>query len=148
MDRKKAYLQETAAHDRTPVNADDDECVVEYDSDDEEHGDNTRAGGDIKNKNNDSTAHEEAKTLPDRDNKTAKDVSDDAVSEQLSGDTNEVEGSKETEDDKNVVSPKKRKMIGASLGPLRKRNRRRSSEVCNVKRFPQAVSRLNAALHA
>ena len=127
-----------AAKDRVPVKADndDDECVVEYDSDDDEHGDNSSTNVDTTNTISD-TVHEEEKIISDTDNKTkdmVQNVTDDKMSGQSISENNEVD-CKETEDDQKVVSPKKRKMIGASLGPLRKRNRRRSSEVCNVSTY-------------
>ena len=134
MDRKQAYLRQVAAQDRVPVKPDEnDECVVEYDSDDDEHGDNTNAKVDTTSITSD-IVHEEGKSITDKDNKTEdviQDVTVNKMSEQSVGESNEIEN-KETKDDQKVVSPKKRKMIGASLGPLRKRNRRRSSEVCNV----------------
>ncbi|XP_065902458.1 kanadaptin-like isoform X1 [Dysidea avara] len=128
VDRKQAYLREMAAK---PVKADndDDECVVEYDSDDDEHGDNSSTKVDTTNTTSD-TIHEEEKIISDTDIMTkdmVQNVTDDKMSGQSVSENNEVD-CRETEDDQKVVSPKKRKMIGASLGPLRKRNRRRSSE--------------------
>ena len=134
MDRKQAYLRQVAAQDRVPVKSDEnDECVVEYDSDDEEHGGNANAKVDTTSVTSDNV-HEKEKSITDKDNKTEDVIQDVTVnkrSEQSVGENNEIEN-KETEHDQKVVSPKRRKMIGASLGPLRKRNRRRSSEVCNV----------------
>jgi len=134
VNRKQAYLRQIAAKDRVPVKPDkDDECVVEYDSDDDRHGDSTSTKVDTANATSD-TVHEERKNITDKNNKTedvAQEVDDNKISGQSLDKNNKVE-SKETENDQKVVSPKKRKMIGASLGPLRKRNRRRSSEVCNI----------------
>jgi len=50
VDRKQAYLQQIAAQDRVPVKPDkDDECVVEYESDDSKHSDSTRTKVDTAN---------------------------------------------------------------------------------------------------
>ena len=149
VDRKQAYLQTTAAQQDHSVK--NEQFEVEYDSDnDEDDKDN-------KNKEADKTQNMEAdkthftNTVNTRAVKTNEnnDVNDDKINnlpeeskthpkdesnEELSLDKQSVDSgnvcNSVTEDvtDKHIVPPKKTKLIGPSLGPLKKR-RRRSSEV-------------------
>ena len=136
------YLQETAAHqNQTTIS---EQCEVEYDSDEDTDSVNlpkTDSTVAVKTKSDNSkftNSHEQVKQVS----------SNDSSSERLKVhaiDTNILSADSETkctdqgnaiknEDDstkdisKEVVSPKRTKMIGPSLGPLRKR-RRQSSEV-------------------
>ena len=144
MDRKQAYLQETAQQDQVLHSTESDQCEVEYDSDEDTNvskadPSNTVNTKPIETSNTDNDdkpndIHKETKKLSKDDNGSVEELNLKAAdkedklsvdSKALNTDHDNVttkDGSKE------VVSPKRTKMIGPSLGPLRKR-RRRSSEV-------------------
>ena len=147
VDRKQAYLQETAApqQDQTLHSNISDQCEVEYDSDEDTGTINVPKTDPINvvktetidaSNNNDSklnNIHKEAKKLSNDDNSIDKlnNIKVTGKEDKLSVDSEPqpTDHDHVTKDSsKDVVSPKRTKMIGPSLGPLRKR-RRRSSEV-------------------
>ena len=145
VDRKQAYLQETAAQQDQSITR--DQCEVEYDSDnDEDINDskmdvgNSHSISNIETKPERSTdsdhdkhtsVHEHTETFSSINNGDNKDLNVKAT-DKLAADNESqptVLNSTTEDNSKDVISPKRTKMIGPSLGPLRKR-RRRSSEVC------------------
>ena len=142
VDRKKAYLQETAANqNQTTVS---DQCEVEYDSDEDTDSVNlpkTDSTVAVKTKSDNSklnNTHEQVKQVSSNESSSERLKVHPINTNALSADseTKCTDQGNATKDDndvtkdvsKEVVSPKRTKMIGPSLGPLRKR-RRRSSEV-------------------
>ena len=139
VNRKQAYLQTTAAQqDHSDKN---EQFEVEYDSDnDEDDNDNKNKEADkthftntvntktVKTNENNDVDDDKINNLPEESKTHPKD-------QKLSLDKQSVDSgnvcNSVTEDvtDKHIVPPKKTKLIGPSLGPLKKR-RRRSSEVC------------------
>ena len=148
VDRKKAYLQETAAQqDQTFIS---EQCEVEYDSDEDTDNVNLpKTDSTVATKAEIiSTGKSDYSKLSDTHEQVKQISSDESSSERLRAhpiDTDTLLADSETKctDQGNtsndqveasidisaeVVSPKRTKIIGPSLGPLRKR-RRRSSEV-------------------
>ena len=157
VDRKQAYLQETATHqDQTIHSTASDQCEVEYDSDEDNDNINvpkTASTNAVETKtidtsnsnddrlgikattidacnNNDGSIHKEAKKLAGDDNSIEKPnaTGKDKLPVDSGAQPTDHDNATKDNNSKDVVSPKRTKMIGPSLGPLRKR-RRRSSEV-------------------
>ena len=144
VDRKQAYLQETAAQQDQSITS--DQCEVEYDSDNDEDIndskmdiDNSHSINNIETKPERSTdsghdkhtgVHEHTETFCSTNNGDSKELNVKATDKlTVDSESQPTVLNSATEDSKDVISPKRTKMIGPSLGPLRKR-RRRSSEVC------------------
>ena len=148
VDRKKAYLQETAAqHYQTSIS---EQCEVEYDSDEDTDNVNlpktdstiaakTEITDTSKSDNSKlNNTHEQVKQVSSNESSSERLRIHPVDKDTLSADsetkcTDQGNASKDQDEiskdiSKEVVSPKRTKMIGPSLGPLRKR-RRRSSEV-------------------
>ena len=142
VDRKQAYLQETAQQDQKLHSTQSDQCEVEYDSDEDTNVSNANLTNTINTKPVDTSNNDDDDKLNSVHKETKKPTKDDndsveklnlkvAEEEDKSVDSEALQDNVTIKDDnsREVVSPKRTKMIGPSLGPLRKR-RRRSSEVC------------------
>ena len=140
VDRKQAYLQETPTQQDPSITS--DQCEVEYDSDEDTNNNkmdvgNSNSTSNIETKLEGSTSsdhskhmtsvHEHAAISPSANNGNTKELNVKATDKQ-SVDSKAQPNDTTEDNSKDVISPKRTKLIGPSLGPLRKR-RRRSSEV-------------------
>ena len=111
MYRKQAYRWQVAAQDWIPVKSDEnDECVVEYDSDDDKHGDSANAKVDTEMW---PMTMYMKKSITDKGYKTEdviQDVAVDKMSEQSVGENIEIEN-KESEHDQKLCLLRKEKWL-------------------------------------